>query len=67
MNIYQTDEDTSALGAEGIEVDPSRVQLLYFDAVKLALYSLYFGYQNYLNIRLLFSLNIIGATMGQYF
>lgn len=67
LNIYQTYADTAALAADEIEVDESRVNLFIFDAVKLALYSLYFGFQNFIDIRLLISLNCIGATGGQYF
>lgn len=67
LNIYQTYGDTAALEAQGIEVDTSRVNTFIFDAVKLACYSLYFGYQNFVDIRQLISLNCIGATGGQYF
>ena len=44
VNIYQTYGDTAALNAAGYDVDESKVTIFIFDAVKLALYSLYFGY-----------------------
>jgi hypothetical protein len=67
LNIYQTYGDTATLNAQGYEVDTSKVSIFIFDAVKLACYSLYFGYQNYVDIKVLVSLNFIGATGGQYF
>jgi hypothetical protein len=67
LNIYQTYGDTASLTEQGYEVDQSKVGTFIFDAVKLAAYSLYFGYKNYVDIRDLLRLNCIGATGGQYF
>ena len=67
LNIYQTYDDTASLKEQGIEVDDSKTTVFIFDAIKLALYSLYFGALNYIDLKVLIRLNFIGATPGQYF
>jgi hypothetical protein len=58
-------EDTAALEAEGEEVSSMGFFLLVFDCVKLALYSLYFGYQNIQDIKFLLQYGI--ASGGDLF
>lgn len=52
LNIYQTIADTKALNDLGIEVESKGGQILIFDAVKLALYTIFFGQRLFRNIKL---------------
>ena len=61
LNIYQTLSDTSAIAAAGEEVSSGPFIIFVFDCVKLALYSLYFGYQNWQDIKFLKNMSAIAT------
>jgi len=66
LNIYQTFKDTSKLAEAGEEYDTWGVTLFLFDSIKLALYTLYYGKQQYNDVRF-FIKRYYMATFGDIF
>ena len=64
--MYQTFEDTSALTEAGQVIESKGRNVLIFDAVKLALYTIFFGYRLYDNIKFFVSKYIV-ATGSDFF
>ena len=66
LNVYQTFADTSALTDAGEKIESKGRNVLIFDAVKLALYTIFFGQRLYDNIKFFINKCIV-ATASDFF
>jgi hypothetical protein len=66
LNTYQSYGDTSALSEAGEEVESKGTTILIFDAVKLALYTIFFGQRLFTSIKF-FITSYIVATGSDFF